>query len=366
MSKFANLPLLLLLTLLACARDTDDPGPGKSGEALYYPPLQSTEWAVTTPEDLHWKTQNLDSLYNFLMHNGTRAFIILKDGKIVTEQYWGNNIANTGPFNRDAMWYWASAGKTITAFLTGIARQEEMLNIDERVAAYLGKWTSMPPEKENLITIRHQLTMTTGLDYTVGDLFCTDAACLKYKADAGTQWYYHNAPYTLLDAVITKASGMDFNDFTDKMLEEKIGMNGRWIQDDYNNIYWSTARDMARFGLLILSAGKWDGNRVMHDTVYFKEMVTSSQALNPAYGYLWWLNGKNDIILPGSPYTFHSKFLPAAPDDLISGSGKNGQFVGVIPGLNMVVIRMGEAPDNSLLTVQFHNEMWEKIMAVMP
>lgn len=358
--------LLIFPVLLACSKDEKNPPDTNNPVQLYFPPLNSSEWATVTPESLNWKLQKLDSLYTFLSGNGTRAFIVLKDGKIVVEKYWGKNITNTAAFNRETRWYWASAGKTITAFLTGIAQEKKMLNINDRTSAYIGKWTSMPEEKENLITIRNQLTMTTGLDYTIPDPFCTDQGCLEYKADAGTQWYYHNAPYTLLDAVITQASGMNFNDFTDEKLESKTGMSGQWIADGYNNIYWSIPLDLARFGLLVLAKGKWNETSVLSDTSYFADMTHTSQLLNPSYGYLWWLNGKNSIIVPGLTNSFNREFSPNAPDDLIAGAGKNGQFVDVIPSLNMVVIRMGEAPEGSLISIQFHDEMWEKIMAVLP
>ncbi len=356
---------ILLPSLLSCSKGDNPPDDTSNPRPLYFPPMNSGEWETLTPESLGWNIQEINSLNTFLSENGTRAFIVLKDGKIVIEQYWGNNILNTAPFNRESLWYWASAGKTITAFLTGIAQQEKLLNINDRTSDYLGKWTSMNEEKENLITIRHQLTMTTGLDYTVPDPYCTNQDCLNYKADVGTQWFYHNAPYTLLDAVITQASGLDFNDFTDQKLESKTGMCGQWITDGYNNIYWSMPRDMARFGLLILARGNWNGSSVLSDTTYFRDMISSSQTLNPSYGYLWWLNGKSSIILPGLPNSFNTELSPGAPDDLIVGAGKNGQFVDVIPSLNMVVIRMGEAPDGSQLSAAFHDEMWKKIMALL-
>ena len=56
---------------------------------------------------------------------------------------------------------------------------------------------------------------------------------------------------------------------------------------------------MARFGLLILNNGNWDGNQIMTDTNYFNQMLNSSQSLNESYGYLWWLNGKTSYMLPG-------------------------------------------------------------------
>lgn len=366
MARVLFFMLLLLPSLLGCSKGNDGPDNTSDFKPLYFPPLNSGEWTTVSPESLSWNVQEINNLKTFLSDNGTRAFIVLKDGKIVIEHYWGNNIINTSPFTGESLWYWASAGKTITAYLTGIAQQEKLLNINDRASAYLGKWTSMTEEKENLITIRHQLTMTTGLDYTVSDPYCTDPGCLNYKADAGAQWYYHNAPYTLLDAVITQASGMDFNDFTDQKLESKTGMSGHWIRDGYNNIYWSVPRDMARFGLLILAKGNWNGSPVLTDTAYFREMTNSSQSLNPSYGYLWWLNGKNSVILPGFPGSFNTELSPNAPDDLIAGAGKNGQFVDVIPSLNMVVIRMGEAPDGSQISIQFHDEMWKRINAVLP
>ena len=282
------------------------------------------------------------------------------------EKYWGKNLLNTSNFDASTPWYWASAGKTLTAFLVGIAQESGYFNISDKTSDFLGKgWPSMPETKENLITIKHQLTMTTGLDYTMEDISCTNPECLNYKADAGTQWYYHNAPYTLLDKVLTNATETDYNVYTDKNLEQKIGMNGTWIKSGFNNIYYSTARDAARFGLLILNEGKWENEQIMKDSEYFEAMINPSQNLNPAYGYLWWLNGKSSIILPGLPVSLNFKLSGNAPDDLIAAMGKNGQFVEVIPSKNLVVVRMGEAPDNALVPVVFHNDMWAKIMQVI-
>ena len=237
-----------------------------------------------------------------------------------------------------------------------------MLDIQNKSSDYLGKnWTSLPEEKEDLITVRHQLTMTTGLDYRVDDVHCTDPECLQFRTNAGEQWFYHNAPYTLLEQVVSNASGMPYNDFTDDRLERKIGMSGTWIKSGFNNVYWSTARDAARFGLLILGQGKWEDEEIMTDPEYFQAMVNSSQELNPSYGYLWWLNGKGSIVLPGLPYCFNLSLAKDAPADLFAAMGKNGQFIDVVPSQNLVVVRMGEAPDDSLVPAIFHNDMWKKI-----
>ena len=94
-------------------------------------------------------------------------------------------------------------------------------------------------------------------------------------------------------------------------------------------------------------------------------MVSSSQHLNPSYGYLWWLNGKNSIIFPGLPNSFNTSLSEDAPGDLFAGMGKNGQFVEVVPGKNLVIIRMGEASDGSLVPIAFHNEMWKMINLII-
>ena len=142
-------------------------------------------------------------------------------------------------------------------------------------------------------------------------------------------------------------------------------MRGQLVSQGYNNVYWSTARDMARFGLLVLNKGKWNQTNVLSDENYYSQMVNTSQNLNPSYGYLWWLNGKESIIFPSLPNSFNTSLSENAPNDLFAGMGKNGQFVEIIPSKNFVVIRMGEAPDGSLVPISFHNEMWGKIKLVI-
>ena len=358
--------IVFLLTILSsCSNDDKVDNPNLQDE-IYFPPISGSAWETISAESLGWNVDQIPELLNYLEINNTRAFIILKNGKIVIEEYWGDNFLGTSNFNQNTNWYWASAGKTITATLTGIAQQEGLLDINDKTSDYLGLgWTSLSIEKENLITIKNQLSMTTGLDYEVDDLNCTLASCLLYKADASLQWYYHNAPYTLLSDVISEATQTNYNQYTDEKLESKIGMSGEWIRNGFNNMYWSTPRNMARFGLLMLNKGEWNETPVLADLNYFNAMTNTSQNLNPSYGYLWWLNGKNEVILPGFDFSINTQLADNAPSDLVAGMGKNGQFVELLPSENIVVIRMGEAPDNSLVPIVFHNEMWAKISAVI-
>lgn len=322
---------------------------------LYFPPVNGSEWNTISPQSLNWCPESIDSLYQFLEVNNSKAFILLKDGKIVLEQYFNN-------FDTSSVWYWASAGKSLTAFLVGIAQQEHFFSIHDTTSQYLGNgWTACSTEQEEKITILHQLTMTTGLDDDVADPYCTDDSCLIFKAEAGTRWAYHNAPYTLLDQLMETATGITLNQFTTQKLKNITGMTGLFVPSGYNNVFYSNARSMARFGLLILNKGVWNTTPILTDTNYFNAMVNTSQSLNLSYGYLWWLNGKSSFMIPQSQFVFPGFMAPDAPSDMIAALGKNGQFINVIPSLNMVWIRLGDSPESTDVSFLLNNQIWTYI-----
>lgn len=323
-------------------------------QSLYFPPLAGNTWDTISPATLGWCQPRIDSLYDFLESRNSKAFIVLKDGKIVLEKYFGT-------FTQDSLWYWASAGKTITAMAIGIAQQEGLLNISNLSSQYLGVgFSSAPLEKENLITVRNQLTMTSGFDDGVPDNDCTLDTCLVYLADAGTRWAYHNAPYTKLDGVVENASGLTLNQYVNQKISLPIGMGGTFMQFGYNNVYLSKTRGLARFGLLMLNRGVWNNNAILSDTSYFNQMTNTSQQINKSYGYLWWLNGKESYMLPGSQTVFNGSAQPNAPDDMYSALGKNGQIINVVPSQNLVMVRIGNIPQSVFVPNYFNDEIWQK------
>lgn len=327
---------------------------------LYFPPINSVIWETLSIQELGWNTNNEQTLYDFLEAKGTKAFIILKNGKIVIEKYFNETtVTDINP--------WYSAGKTLTAFTVGIAQKENLLDIDESSATYLGSgWADISKEQEDAITIRNHLTMTTGLDYVITNQNCTDTNCLTYLNAPGNFWYYHNATYTLITDVISKASNQEYNVYFDTKLKSKIGMDGSWIKLGFSTIYYSTARSMARFGLLNLNKGVWGSTEILNDIDYFSEMTTTSQSLNQSYGYLWWLNGKSSFRVPAFDALFKNELIPEAPDDLIAGLGKNDQKLYIVPSQNLVIVRMGNNTGEVLLgPSSFDNDLWEKINALM-
>lgn len=352
------LALCLGTLALGCKKTNSEP---PAQPSMYFPPIGGTEWSQTDPATLNWNTPALSDLDQYLASTNTKAFLILHQGKIVHERYFGT-------FKSDSIWYWASAGKTVTALLVGIAQQKGLLNIEAPSAQYLGAgWTSAPTAKEQLIKVKHQLTMTTGLNEDVPNEDCTLPACLQYKADAGTRWYYHNAPYTLLDKVVERASGQSYNQFFQTQLRDQIGMTGVWIKTpDANNVLYSNARSMARFGLLLLNEGVWENKKILSDPAYFSQMVQTSQPLNASYGYLTWLNGKASCMLPGSSFVLPRSIVPEGPSDMYAALGKNDQKIYVVPSKSLVVIRMGNAGGPSLYAVSnYDSEIWKRLSAVI-
>lgn len=339
--------VLFLFSLPAWAQDS------------YFPPADNDQWAMQSPETLGWNTAELDELLSWMGDRNTKAFIILKDGKLVVEQYYDF-------FGRDSEWYWASAGKAITAFLIGALEKQGLVGIHNPTSDYLGTgWTSLNPEEEELITLWHQLTMTTGLDYNVDDLNCTLPECLQYRRDAGEQWYYHNAPYTLLTHVAEAVADTTLNAIVNSVFESIPGLELRYAEgglSPFNRVVISRALDMARFGLLISRETAWEDNEALLESGYYSNMLTPGQELNPSYGYLWWLNGQESFIPPGFSMPVNRSLTPEAPEDMVSALGLNTQVLSIVPSRNLIVVRMGGDP-GSLFA--FNREKWERLSEVI-
>ena len=349
------LPIMLLLLHAGCSA-SDETVQQPPTEAMYFPPAGGA-WDTKPPAELNWNDDQVQPLLDYLELHNTKSFMVLVNGRIAMEHYFNGHTASSP-------WYWASAGKTLTATLTGIAASNGALQLNDKVSDYLGMgWTSTPADKENLITVKHLLSMTSGLDdASYGD--CVSPDCLTYIEDAGSRWAYHNV-YVKLQDIVAAATGQSWDDYFTANLKSKICMTGMWIANGGLQVYWSNTRSMARFGLLALNQGKWDDSQVV-DASFMSAATSTSQNINQAYGYLWWLNGKSSFHLPQTQLEFPGSLVPAAPADMYMALGKNDQKIYVVPSKKMVVIRMGDAADDSNFALsEFDNGLWEKISAVV-
>ena len=353
------LSLLMIIFWNCSSSDDSNPDPQDPTASIYFPPIDGSDtWESIVPQELGWNESALQPLLEYLEEKNSKGFIILHKGKIVVEHYMNGHSATTP-------WYWASAGKTLTATVSGIAQDEGLIDIDNRVSDYLGTgWTSAPLEKEQMITCKNLLSMNSGLDDTLGD--DVSPANLQYVADAGNRWAYHNV-YVKMQDVVAEASNQTWNSYFNTKLRDRIGMNGIWIPVDDLSVYWSNTRSMARFGLLIYAKGEWEDTRIVSEN-YITESSNTSQNINKAYGYLWWLNGKSSYKLPTIQLEFQGELIPNAPDDMFSGLGKNDQKLYIIPSKDLVIVRLGDVanPENPTFGLSgFDNELWSYINALI-
>ncbi|WP_340171303.1 serine hydrolase [Lacinutrix sp.] len=240
-----------------------------------------------------------------------------------------------------------------------MAQDEGLITIDNKVSSYLGTgWTNAPLEKENLITCKNLLSMDSGLDDSLGDAVSPEN--LEYLTDAGERWVYHNV-YVKLQDVIAEASNQTWTNYFNAKLKDKIGLSGSWIMLDNLSVYFSNTRSMARFGLLISAKGKWEDLQIVSEN-FLNQATSTSQDINEAYSYLWWLNVKNSYYLPQTQFEFNGSLISNAPNDMYAALGKNDQKIYIIPSRNLVIVRMGEAAEDSNFALStFDNDLWEKI-----
>ena len=298
---------------------------------LYFPPKDG-DWETQDPAEVGWDKEKIQAALDYAGENQSSGVVILHQGKILAEQHWkaqGFRLRNLGQTTQGhAIEDVASAQKSIASILVGIAQEKELLKLDDPVNKYLKSgWSQASSEQEGAITIRHLITMTSGLD-----------AKGNFEAKPGKKWKYNTFAYAKTMDLVSAAAKMERDELTKLWLTEPLAMkDSKWVSRGFvgtksgNGFGFATsARDLARFGLLILANGKWHNQTILSDKKYIKDSTSSSQKLLPYYGYLWWLN-KNSFAPNLGPK------LSNAPVDMFSASGALNRRCFVVPSLNLVV-----------------------------
>ena len=127
--------------------------------------------------------------------------------------------------------------------------------------------------------------------------------------------------------------------------------DSKWESKRFNRSQYTfmsmTPRDTARYGLFVLAEGAWNGKQLVNRDWIRKATKPSNKTLNPSYGYLWWLNGGSFHYLPLNPSRQAGPIFPGCPPDAIGALGKDDQKIYIVPSLDLVVTRFGEAADSS-------------------
>jgi CubicO group peptidase (beta-lactamase class C family) len=186
---------------------------------------------------------------------------------------------------------------------------------------------------------------------------------LEYEVPAGSRWFYNTAAYSQLIKVMTSVAGKEPNGFTAEWLTTRMAMTDtRWVLrqgvgagaavNPYGLV--TTARDLARVGILVLTAGMWQGERMVSES-HIREAVRPSQPLNASYGLLWYVNQHQ---APAGIQPILS--VSAAPTDLVAAFGAGQRRVYVVPSLRLVVVRLGTA------SPRFDEEFLPRVMRAAP
>ncbi len=314
-------------------------------------------YSYTQPMELEdgWKTSNLHStavdtsrLYSFFnqmmqVDHKLNSVLLIKDDQLIIEEYFNGYDVN-------ALHDLRSVTKSIKSILLGIAIDNGIIdNINDPISKYL---KSHEPEKslddrKDEITIRHLITMSTGWDCNDWDRKSKGQEDRVYKKDDWIQYTldlpminnpgeistYCSMGVIIMAEIISQASGLSLIEFAEQHLFSPLEIadvmwghtSNKDVISSANRLYLKP-RDAAKIGQLILNKGIWNGNQIVSPE--WIEVATSKKTTisGTPYGYLWWM----------IPFKVNERIINS-----ITATGNGGQYIMVIPELDMVGIFTG-------------------------
>ena len=276
----------------------------------------------------------------------TLSLMVVHRGKILHERYAPGVDVTT----KTRTW---STAKSIAGTLIGMLVDEGRLSLDEPLDIdWLPAARSPETDPRRAITLRHVLNMSSGLEtvdnrgleyatgsglaYWAGTSSIVGARSRTLFRDPGTYWDYENYD-TLLGVYAMKlALGDDraYVEFPRRRLLDKIGMRNTLLSVDrfgdfiLSSQVYTNARDLARFGLLYLNGGVWNGERLISEEWidFVRTPAPSTAETGRQYGGQWWLvpDDRSDV-----------------PETAYSTAGNRGQYVVVVPSHDLVIVRRG-------------------------
>ncbi len=288
--------------------------------------------------NVNYKDLNLIVEKAFDSIKKTRAVLVIYKDQIIAEKY------DEG-FDKNSKILGWSMTKSITSTLYGILQKQGRINVNDR--APINTWEG---DARSDITINNLLQMNSGLAWSEDYDQISDATKMLFLAEnmgkvqedkelAGKPnelWNYSSGTTNLLSNILRSYfdSHQDYLDFWYSALIDKIGMHSMLIETDLSGNYvgssygWATPRDWAKFGLLYLHKGNWNGDQIF-DESWVDYATSPTNTSNGRYGAQIWLNAGG--------------YYPDAPKEMYSFNGYQGQRVFIMPSKDLVIVRMGLA-----------------------
>jgi CubicO group peptidase (beta-lactamase class C family) len=282
-----------------------------------------------------------EPLEKFLEDTDTTAFLVIRDDKLLYEGYFNG-------YDRESTQTSFSVAKSFVSALVGIAIEEGYIgSVEDPITKYVPELEG--PEMDK-ITIRHLLTMSSGLRYSgegggggpLGDDARTYydpnlrelALTVEPEVKPGRRWEYNNYHPLLLGMVLERATDRPVATYLSQKIWRPLGMEaeGSWSLDSEASGFEKMesgingrAIDFAKFGRLYLNRGEWKGKEVVPHS-WVEESTRVDTTTDPAdfYQYFWWV----DVVEPD-----RGRFM---------ARGNLGQFIYVVPDKDLVIVRMGE------------------------
>ncbi|MGH9011985.1 MAG: serine hydrolase domain-containing protein, partial [Acidimicrobiia bacterium] len=312
-------------------------------------PTGRDDFGRLSPADANLDPAALQELLDWASSRNSASVRVYRHGCLI-----GTSRMDT--LTEDLPRSWNSGSKSIVALTVGRAIQLGLISLSDPVHRFF-------PEADaahGQILLRHLITMSGGLRFSAsGDAFndaYTDGVRLALHQEVvhppGTYFEYHQHGVTLLLASVQRAVGGDIQDFVQRELFGKLGIERDewfWLRDragwtvGYAGLFLSP-RLMPRFAHLMLNGGVWNGERLL--PADFVRAAQSSNPVNGGYGYLMWTNHGDSYYtstLPGRRFVERA-ILPSAPRDLYAFAGLGGEYHYVIPSLDIIIERSGDYP----------------------
>jgi CubicO group peptidase (beta-lactamase class C family) len=277
----------------------------------------------------------------------TRAVLVVYDGRLIAERY-------APGFDRNMPLLGWSMGKSVTNALVGILVRKGKLKLQD--PAPVQEWRKQGDPRRR-ITLADLMRMSSGLEfdevyeplhdvtnmlYSSAD-FAAYAASKPLEAEPGAKWNYSSGTANIISRIIRRAVEKDYPNyytFLRQELFDKIGMTSAVMEPDPSGTFvgssytFATPRDWARFGLLYLDDGVWQGERILPEGWVKYTTTPAPAAPNGEYGALFWLNA-------GSGSAPGNRMWPSIPQDAYAAKGYQEQAVIIIPSRKLVLVRFG-------------------------
>jgi len=266
----------------------------------------------------------------------TRAVLVVYKDKIIAEKY-------ADGFTKDSKILGWSMTKSVLATVFGVLEHQQKINVQDK--APINSWQN---DERKEITINNLLQMNSGLEWDENYNEISDATKMlflerdmtkmqEHKPLVGTpneSWNYSSGTSNLLSGILRKqfTTHQQYLDFWYTNLIDKIGMNSMVLEADLAGNYvgssyaWATTRDWAKFGLLYLHEGNWNGTQIFSKN-WVDYVTTPTNGSNGTYGAQFWLNAE--------------KQFKDVPKSMYFADGYQGQRVYVLPEQDLVVVRFG-------------------------